>query len=119
MIYQKISRNARNPGAECSVNIAVASKRFVNAHENFLRKVFSFLPLIGEAVAEVEYAARVASHKFLPCGDVTAQALLDQLSFWFQFSVCLASTVAFGLHLMERIYQQKSSASVAFVVRAS
>jgi hypothetical protein len=119
MIYQKISRDACDPGAECSVNIAVASKRFVNAHENFLREVFSLLPLIGEAVAEVENAARVAPHKFLPSGAVTAKALLDQLSFWFQLSVGLESTVAFGLHLMERIYEQKSSTSVVFVVRAS
>jgi hypothetical protein len=113
MIYQKISRDAGDPGAECSVNIAVASKRFVNAHENFLREVFSLLPLIGEAVAEVVYTARMAPHKFLPSGAVTAKALLDQLSFWFQFSVGLESTVAFGLHLMERIYEQKSSTSVA------
>jgi hypothetical protein len=72
MIYQKISRNAGNPGAKRSVNIAVASQRFVNAQENFLREVFSFLPLIREPVAEVENASRVAAHKFLPRGAISA-----------------------------------------------
>ena len=102
MIYQKIPRDARNPRSECTVNIPVASQRFIDTHENFLREVFSLLPLIREAVAEVVYAARMASHQLLPRGAVSAEALLDQLSFWFQLSVGLASTVAFRLHLMER-----------------
>lgn len=102
MIYQKISRDARNPRSKRAVDIAVASQRFIYSHENFLRKVFSLLPLIREAVTEVEYAPRVASHKLLPGGAVSAEALLDQLSFWFQLSVGLVSTVALSLHLMKR-----------------
>jgi hypothetical protein len=102
MIYQKISRNAGNPGAKRSVDIAVASQRLVNAQENFLREVFRFLPLIREPVAEVKNASRMAAHQFLPRGSVSAQALLDQLGFWLQLSVSLASTAAPGFHSMER-----------------
>ena len=84
MINQQISRHACDPSAECAVNFAITSQRPVDAQENFLRKVLGLLPVTCESVAEVENAPRVATHKFLPGRTVTAKALLDQLSFWFQ-----------------------------------
>src|SRR3984893_8961138 len=62
----------------------IAPKSFVHPEENVLRQVFGLCTIAGKPIANVEDAARMAAHKFLPGRTVALEALLDQLGILLQ-----------------------------------
>jgi len=123
MIDQEVARHASHPSGKAAVGRAIAPKSTVHPQEDFLRKVFRIRSVAGKSIANIEDAARVATHKLLPGRTVALEALLDQLSVLLQGIICLESRYALGLPTMERKLLAKSSlpspASRPAVVAAS
>src|SRR5690348_18032292 len=69
----------------------IAAKCLIHPEENFLRQVFGLRAIAGKPVANVEDAARVTAHKFLPGRTVALEALLDQLGVLLQRIISLKS----------------------------
>src|SRR5262245_25171377 len=84
MVNQQIACHAGHPSCESAMSGTITPKCAVHAEENVLRKIFGFRAVAGESVANVEDAARVATHKFLPGRPVALEALLDQLGILLQ-----------------------------------
>src|SRR5499427_2968131 len=84
MVNQEIARYTRHPRCKAAMRRAVAGKRPVYPKEHILRQVLGFRSVAGKPVANVEYAARMATHKLLPGRAVSLEALLDQLGILLQ-----------------------------------
>src|SRR5262245_63382143 len=84
MVDQKIARHARHPRCKSTVRRAVTRQRTVYPEKYILRQVLGFRSVAGEPVANVEYAARMATHKLLPGRAVSLEAMLDQLGILLQ-----------------------------------
>src|SRR5580700_6470915 len=67
----------------------IAPKSLIHPEENVLRQVFGFRAIAGKPVANVEDAARMTAHKFLPGRTVALEALLDQLGILLQRIISL------------------------------
>ena len=94
MVYQEVARHASHPRCKSAVRRSVARQRAVHPKEHILRQVLGFRPVACEPIADIEYAARVATHKFLPGRAVSLEALLDQLGILLQRKISLASSKA-------------------------
>src|SRR5690348_11156456 len=94
MVNQKVARHAGHPSGKSAVCRTIAGQRTVHPKEHILREVLGFRAVAGEPVADIEYAARVATHKFLPGRAVSLEALQDQLGILLQRKVSLASSKA-------------------------
>src|ERR1043166_1277098 len=84
VVNQKVARHAGHPRCKSAVRRSVTPQRPVYPKEHILRQVLGFRPIAGKPVANVEYAARMASHKLLPGRAVSLEALLDQLGILLQ-----------------------------------
>src|SRR5215470_1615162 len=84
MVNQKIARHAGHPRGKTAVRRAIASERAVYPEEHILRQIFGLRPVARKPVTNVEYAARMATHKLLPGRAVSLEALLDQLGILLQ-----------------------------------
>jgi len=91
MVDQEVARNAGHPGCEPAMGGSIAPKSLIHPEENFLRQVFGFRAIASKPVANVEDAARVTAHKFLPGRTVALEALLDQLGVLLQRIISLES----------------------------
>ena len=67
----------------------IAPKSFVYSEEHVLRQVFGLCAIASKPVANVEDAARMTAHKFLPGRTVALKALLDQLGVLLQRIISL------------------------------
>src|SRR5262249_2274066 len=94
MVDQKVARHAGHPSCKTAVGGAIATQGTVNPEEDILRQVFGFGAIAGKPITDVKDAARMATHKLLPGGAVSLEALLDQLGILLQRKVSLESTQA-------------------------
>src|SRR3989475_13035684 len=91
MVYQQITRDAGHPGGKAAVRRMITGQRAIDPEKHFLGQVFRLGAIAGKPVANVEDAARMATHKFLPGRPVALEALLDQLSILLQRIISLKS----------------------------
>src|SRR5258708_20805602 len=119
MINQQVPRHARRPSRKSPVRRTVTPQRPVHPEEHVLRQVLGFRAVAREPVANVEYAARVAAHKFLPGRAFALERLLDQLGILLQASSAPSSRHLLGQYpqvgfsacqCMERKMHRKCSA---------
>ena len=78
------ARHAGHPGGKAAVRGAVTCQRTVYPKEHVLRQILGFGAVSREPIADVEYATRVAAHKFLPGRAFALETLLDQLGILLQ-----------------------------------
>src|SRR5262245_47373608 len=86
MIDQEVAGHAGHPGCKSAVRRAVAPERPVHPQEHILRQVLGFCPVAGKPIADVEDAARMATHKLLPGRAVSLEA------FWTSWASCSNET---------------------------
>jgi hypothetical protein len=89
MVNQQIARHAGHPCCETAMGRPVTDQSSVDPEEHILRQILGFRAVAGEPVADVKYAARVATHKFLPGRPVALEALLDKLGILLQRIISL------------------------------
>ena len=89
MVDQQVARYAGHPCGKTAMRGTVAPKSLIHPEENILRQVFGFRAIAGEPVSDVEDAARMTAHKFLPGRTVALEALLDQLGVLLQRIISL------------------------------
>jgi hypothetical protein len=89
MVNQQIARHAGHPCGETAMSRPITRQRAIDPEEHILREVLGLGAVAGEPVADVENAARMATHKFLPGRPVALEALLDQLGILLQRIISL------------------------------
>jgi len=97
MVDQQVASYAGRPRRKAAVRRAVTRQRPVHAKEYILRQVFCLRAVAREPVADVEDAARMAAHKFLPGRTIALETLLDQLGILLQ-----SSSVPSSSHLLRQ-----------------
>ncbi len=89
VVDEKVARHAGHPSGKAAIGGTIAPNSFIHPEENLLRQVFGFRAIAGKPVANVEDAARMTAHKFLPGRTVALEALLDQLGVLLQRIISL------------------------------
>src|SRR5271166_4019675 len=118
MVNQQIPRHTGDPGGKASVRRAVTPQCPEHSKEHILCQVLGFRAVAREPVTDVEDAARMATHKFLPGRAFALETLLDQLGILLQASLAPSSSHLLwqhpqvgisACHSMERKMHRKCS----------